>query len=563
MTSMPPPSEPSNKRKRKRQSRLKGLSTSSSCPPSSTSSLLVATQLETLENWHRALTIDLREVRREGSRIRKELEKVEDTVEAAVEKAERCALQAQQAQEHVLEVTQAKAKAVEETESQFQAAGARYETEIKTVNKRLTLLDKKLERYMQRSMNEELLMTHLTEFQEQYEHELRKVREDQETVLRAQKKHVKQMERRLMVKFGTEKNETKRMDKLERMVQTLRDENARLSQRVRQVATRQEMQVLQQQVEVTKKENQDEHGRTRLDLYSFKDRVGNIEKRVADTDHQVLEIVKAVEDVTALSTQAHPLPKPALSPRLPLDLVRQADLDGIHEVIRRINRDFQAVAVDFTSLAKKTEIRASQQEQHAEAKLKELSTQLFDALSHDSRLHAAGSSRLKDAIFDVQNEYGELDQRIKRLEDDVQQVTAACVQVRPPQDHGEGRGWRYRHNLPLLSTRWEPPMPATFRNCQERPSRYEPAPVTRKNLTPPHEPPHLAVFRGHRGGQLEAVVGVHPAINHGVLLEKILHTAILDRLHLLRMVVSVSMTANLVPEVTMKGMLQPMHPRNQ
>ncbi|EEY54956.1 uncharacterized protein PITG_08533 [Phytophthora infestans T30-4] len=86
----PPPrgSEPNNKRKRKRLNKPK--STSSTSSP-------VEAQLETLEKWYRALTIDMSEIRREGARVRIELEKVDDTTEAAVEKAERCAAQAKAA----------------------------------------------------------------------------------------------------------------------------------------------------------------------------------------------------------------------------------------------------------------------------------------------------------------------------------------------------------------------------------------------------------------------------------------------------------------------------------
>ncbi|RMX61977.1 hypothetical protein DD238_008188 [Peronospora effusa] len=489
MASMPPSPrapESSNKRKRKRKSQSKALSTSSSCTPSSIScSSSVDTQLQTLENWHRVLTIDLREVRREGSRVRMELEKVEHTVESAVEKAEHCALQAQRVQEYMVVVNKAKDDALEETKRQFQAAEARYKTKIKTLNKMLITMDKKLERHMHSSITEELLLTQLTEFQEQYENELRTIRDDYAAMCRTQKKQLKQMEKLLLKVVTKQKNETKHME------QTLRDDTAHVSQQVRQLVTRQELYLLQQQVEVTKKEHEDEHERMRMNVKILKERVVDVEKRGVETDTKVLEVVKTVEDgiTRAMMSTPAPLPQKMSSSHLAQDFVRQADLDGIHDVLRRINRDFQAVAVDFTSLAKTTEARGNQQEQQTEAKLQELSTQLFDALSHDSRLHATGISRLKDVMFDMQNKYCVLDQRIKRLEDDVQQVRADRVQARPPQDYGREPGWRYRHDFPSFSTRPQPPTPGTFRNCQERPSRYEPAPVTRKTLTPPHEPP--------------------------------------------------------------------------
>ncbi|OWZ19341.1 hypothetical protein PHMEG_0006435 [Phytophthora megakarya] len=80
-TPTPRGSDAGNKRKRKRPNKPK---TMSSCSASST----VDTQLQSLESWQRALTIDIRELRREGARVRIELEKVDDTAEAAVEKAE-------------------------------------------------------------------------------------------------------------------------------------------------------------------------------------------------------------------------------------------------------------------------------------------------------------------------------------------------------------------------------------------------------------------------------------------------------------------------------------------
>ncbi|EGZ22133.1 hypothetical protein PHYSODRAFT_492885 [Phytophthora sojae] len=73
-----------NKRKRKRVGKAK----EAAAAPPSAASVSVDAQLQTLENWHRALTVDMRELRREGARVRVELEKVDDTAEAAVVRAE-------------------------------------------------------------------------------------------------------------------------------------------------------------------------------------------------------------------------------------------------------------------------------------------------------------------------------------------------------------------------------------------------------------------------------------------------------------------------------------------
>ncbi|KAF4130508.1 hypothetical protein GN958_ATG20310 [Phytophthora infestans] len=453
----PPPrgSEPNNKRKRKRLNKPK--STSSTSSP-------VEAQLETLEKWYRALTIDMSEIRREGARVRIELEKVDDTTEAAVEKAERCAAQAKAA----VAATKAKDEAAQNTQAKLQAANA----ELDRLHKRFLAMEKKMERYRQSSINEEFLMTQLTELQEQYENELTKVREDHDAVLDVQQKQ-------LDTHLQDEKKQKKQMENMVRMMQSLSEENSKLNKKIAQMATRQEVLTMQQQLEVMERDNQDEQGRTRLDLNTFEDKLIDMERRVTNSENNVLDIDRKVDDVGSRAPIAAPThPKsPPPPPPLPRDLVRQGDVVGIHDELRRINRDLQTVGVDFTSLAKRTEAHGSQQKQRFESRLQELSTQLFDALSHDSRLHATEISRLKDAIFDVQGDHREFNQRMRRLEDD---MGAARAQQR---DRGP-TNWRHGPNPPPILT---PPPPPAFRSRRERPSRYEPAPDNA--AAPAFEPP--------------------------------------------------------------------------
>ncbi|POM73327.1 Hypothetical protein PHPALM_9832, partial [Phytophthora palmivora] len=233
--------EISDKRKRKRLHKTKSMAASSSSVSS------VDAQLKTLENWHRALTIDIRELRREGARVRHELEKLDDTVEAAVEKAEQCKGSAKAA-------SKAKDEAVRETQKKLQTAETRHNTELEKLNKRLGLMDKKLERYRQSSINEEFLMTQLTELQEQYENELTKVREDRDATLETQQKQLQKMERVMMKMQEEQKKQTETMERM------WREENSRLSLKIKQMATRQEMYSLQQQMETMERDNHDEQG---------------------------------------------------------------------------------------------------------------------------------------------------------------------------------------------------------------------------------------------------------------------------------------------------------------
>ncbi|KAL3670508.1 hypothetical protein V7S43_004822 [Phytophthora oleae] len=450
----PSPREPGNKRKRKRVHKA---------TPSSSS---VDDQLHTLEQWHRALTVDITELRREGGRVRAELEKVDDVAEAAVEKAESCAAQAQAA----AKAAKAKDEALQSVQNKLQATETRHQTELEKLSKRFVTADKKLERYKQSSINEEFLMAQLTELQEQYENELTKVREDHDAALEKQQKRLLKLEKSLE---GVEENR-KMKKKTERMVLTLREENSRLTQELTQMATKQEIQALQQRWETSERGNQDEQGRTRVDLNTFEDKLAELDGRITDTDNKVFDVSRKVDEVEATAAAPSyppPLPPPPLA--LPRDLVRQGDLVCIHDELRRINRDFASVAVDFTSLTKKTDSRGTQQENHFETRLQELSTQLFDALGHDSRLHATEISRLKDAVFDVQSDHREFGQKMRRLEDDVQQ--AAATARAPPRSPPR---WRYGQNQPsLLPT--PPPPPSNNRNRRDRPSRYEPAPDTR------------------------------------------------------------------------------------
>ncbi|KAG7375847.1 hypothetical protein PHYPSEUDO_015125 [Phytophthora pseudosyringae] len=461
-TTPPRSAEPGgSKRKRKRMHKSKAAA------PAAASA--VDAQLLTLEKWHTALTADVRELRREGARVRLELEKVDDTAEAAVERAERCAAQAQAA-------TTAKDE----------------------LEKRFARVDRTLAQCRQSSINEEFLMTQLTQLQEQYENELSKVREDHEAVLDAQQKQLGKLERALG-RMQEDRKREKQLEAVERTLQALREENSRLSQKLAQMATRHEVLALHTQVETLERENQDEQGRTRVDLNTFEDKLLDMERRVADTDSKVLDVDRKVDDVGAKAA-VEPLAAPALLPPpllLPRDLVRQADLIRIHDELRRVNRAFQAVGVDISALAKRTDARSSQQEQHVESRLQEMSTQVFDALGHDSRLHATEISRLKDAVFDVQSDHREFGQRMRRLEDDVQQAAAAArAQPRSPRGGGGGGpGWRYGQHQPEVLPTPPPSAASNYRNRREKPSRYEPAPDFRGNAAPVFENPPQGQIR--------------------------------------------------------------------
>ncbi|KAF1774188.1 hypothetical protein GQ600_27353 [Phytophthora cactorum] len=416
---------------------------SKSMATSSATSLAEA-QLETLEKWHRALTVDMSELRREGARVPKD-------------------------------------EAAQSTQAKLQAANA----ELDRLYKRFLTMEKKLERYQQSSINEEFLMTQLTELQEQYENELTKVREDHDAVL------------------------------LERGEQQTESQNLAGGYTSRDA----------HYTAANGDHGEGQSGRTgthQSRSQHFEDKLVDMERRVTNAENNVLDIDRKVDDVGSrapVAAPSHSMPLlPPPPPPLPRDLVRQGDLIGIHDQLRRISRDFQAVEVDITSLTKRTEAHGSQQKQHYESRLQELSTQLFDALSHDSRLHATEISRLKDAVFDVQSDHREFGQRMRRLEDDVQQAARA-----QPRDRG-APNWRYGQNpAPLRPTSPlpPPPPPPVFRNRRERPSRYEPAPDNA--AAPAFEPPPQDRIRWALEGGVAAAVGVLPVGRRGVRLAMIQH----------------------------------------
>ncbi|KAL4155605.1 hypothetical protein PRNP1_007713 [Phytophthora ramorum] len=434
-TAAPRGSEPANKRKRKRLSKSK----SSSAPASPSG---VDAQLQTLENWHRALTVDVRELRREGARVRLELEKVDDTAEAAVEKAESCAAQAKAA---------------------TQARDAAQQREDK-LSKKLAAMDKKLEKLRRCSINEELLMTQLMGLQEQYETELAKVKDAHDAALQNQQTQLDAV----LAKIQEDATHKKQ---LEKTLQSLKNENTRLSHKLTQTVTRQDVAGLQDQLQTLERDGQEEDGRTRADLNAFEDKLAEVDRRFVDVDRNLAD----VNARAAAQAPLAPLPPPPLP--LPRDLVRHGDLSVIHDELRRVNRDLRTAAVDFASLTKRMDDHRGQQEQYVESRLQELSKQLFDALSHDSRLHVNEISRLKDAVFDLQSDHREFGQRMRRLEDDVQKVTTARAPPRSPPRDRAGPAWRHGQDQPPIL-----PTPPVHRNHRERPSRYEPPPPAQDQI---------------------------------------------------------------------------------
>ncbi|KAE9356632.1 hypothetical protein PR003_g2233 [Phytophthora rubi] len=498
-TTAPRGAEPSggggngNKRKRKRVGKSK------ETPPASPSaSSAVDAQLQTLENWHRALTVDMRELRREGARTRMELEKLDDTAEAAVERAEQCAQRAQTAQESA----QAKDAALKDA----QAAGARHAAELEKLGKKLLQLDKKLERQRQSSINEEFLMTQLTQLQEQYENELTKVREDHDAALEAKQKQLDAVDKAVAkLQQQQDKKLKKLWESVDRALQSLREENNTLAQKLSHAATKQEVQTLQQQLQTLERENQDEQARTRTDLNSFEDKLVDVDTRVTDAERKISEVGARAAAAPPTRPPPRPLPMPMPPPPPPRDMVRMVDLDGIHDALRRMSGDFKAVAADMASFNKRIDAQGVQQEQRLEARLQELNTHVFDALGRDARMHATEISRLKDAVFDAQSAHREFGQRIRRLEDDLQQVMATRAPPRsPPRDRGGGPGWRYGQNQPPvlpMPPPPPPPPPSTFRDRRERSSRYEPAPDIRDNSAPPPPQDRISGRRFQRGDQ--------------------------------------------------------------
>ncbi|KAL7682016.1 hypothetical protein Plhal304r1_c052g0136301 [Plasmopara halstedii] len=422
--------ESGTKRKRKRSSHV-------NAPNDSASLLSVEKQLQTLEKWYRVLTIDLSELRSECARVRMEIEKIDDTVEAAVENSELCVAQAQAAQELAFAATKAKEEAAESTESKIHAVNAK----LDRVSKKCITLDKQIAECTQSNITEDFIMTQLSELQEQYENELAKVRKDHDAAQKAQQKQLE----RVLVRLKENKTLKRQMGTMERMIQSLSGENKFLIDKINQLDT------LQQQIERIERGNQDERGCTQLDN-QFKDKLVEFERRVANAE-RMLGLDRKKDNLCSTKKRATSdntmLILPTSSPQASM---RPENLSGIYEQLRLINCDIQTFKADFYSLAKQRDVRESPTKNIFESRLQELSTQLFGALGHDSRLHANEISRLKDAIFDVRSYHRDLEQRMKRLEDDVQQ--------------------KARRDRPNYS----PPSPNTYWNRQRRTSHHKSAP---------------------------------------------------------------------------------------
>ncbi|CAI5729431.1 unnamed protein product [Hyaloperonospora brassicae] len=464
MATVPPAT---GKRKRKRMS--KPLAT-----PTSAASSTIDAQLQTLENWHRALTIDLRELRREGSRVRADVTKVHDTVHAAVEETARCAAQTQQA---VTTSSQTK----DETQQQLRAADTRWNAALGHLSARVTAIETELRRLTGTSITEEFLLTQLTELQEHYEDELAQVREGRDAAVATQQQQLTKMET-VMVKVQDETTHEFRL--LAKMVQSLKDQidGGIMLQRAmpEEVVSWQAMQQLQQQVEKMESEKRKEAHRTKAELQALTNRVVEMEKQsVAAHGASARLAVDETEKQAGMVAVGWAAPDSGNPSHGSQSVVRQEDLVGIQNELRRIDQDFHAVGVDIASLAKQISARESHQKQFAETRLQELSSQLFDALSHDSRLHAAEITRLKDAVFDVQSRHHEFDQGMRRLQDAVEHAIAAR------QDRDKDLDWHYYGRtpppVPLTSQPSRPPS-VTSRDYRDRPpSRYDP---------PQESPPH-------------------------------------------------------------------------
>ncbi|TDH70049.1 hypothetical protein CCR75_000819 [Bremia lactucae] len=425
--------------KRKRLKNLNPMATSTAFPS-------IEDKFQTLEMWYRALNVDMSELRRECARVRLELEKVDDTAEAAVEKSERCLVKVKKIQERAILALEAKDKAAESSKSS-------HEMMLDHVDKRFITMHKKLAKFRQGSINEEFLMTQLTQLQEQYEDELMKLRQEQNAKLEAQQSQLK----RVMVQFQADKTLQKEIKTMKKIIQRLTDENNRLTHEVAQMVTHKEVDTLRQHVVNLENATQEEKGCKRGSWGTFKNQVVDNESQKTEMESRLLNTANGGDESTATTLR---LERNLLPLCLPRDVVRQKDLSGIYEDLRRINHDFQSVDADISSLVKQSDTRGSQQEQHFEARIQELSTQLFNALGHDSRLHATEIGRLKDALFDSQSNQRELTQWIRRVEDQLHQLPQARPQDQPVWCSGPDQP-EYIPLAPSIAT------------CREKTSSYE------------------------------------------------------------------------------------------
>ncbi|DBA02678.1 TPA: hypothetical protein N0F65_010503 [Lagenidium giganteum] len=348
-------------------------------------------KMDQRDKWQLCTQKTLSEMRVECMKVRRELEKMGETtdvsamrVEDALSGLSRYAEQtAQRSKDTKATVKQMKSSVVAAIQAKEEVAA-----EMATLRKRVAAIAKQLQAQRTEHIDEEFLMTQLTDLQERFEGELLKFRNECTALDKAKKGLLEKLDKRIT---ATRNTWMEQVNELSRRLTSAMEVIQALDSRM-------------QGLVVAQQDGEYNRGRVGDELDSLRREVAEQSRRCWTLEQQ---------------QQHHSQVQPPAPGDDPVVMER---LDAFGCELRRLTDDF----VGFTKLmdARQDHLRQQlrqelRQEMRQEIQhcLQEFGKQVFGALEHDSRMHISENKRMRDTVFDLQADLREMGQRMHGIED--------------------------------------------------------------------------------------------------------------------------------------------------
>uniref|UniRef100_K3WBV7 Uncharacterized protein n=1 Tax=Globisporangium ultimum (strain ATCC 200006 / CBS 805.95 / DAOM BR144) TaxID=431595 RepID=K3WBV7_GLOUD len=413
----PDAADAKGKKKRKHSASAKGKSRhaqpSSPTPPlgmfsSATSGRgiaddVVRRKLDVHDKWQLCTQKNLSEIRAECMKVRRELEKVEQLADTAVVQVQDEATALRHMRDEVTTQAKTAVQYVETFQTDVTAVQktlVALENELQVLKKKLRTLDQRVQQQGTQSIDEDFLMTQLTELQERYEIQLVKYKDEYVANLESKQHAIDALKKQLHYVHDEYRQET---EATVRTSSALDEELKALKHRVHELD--------RDHRQTTMEKN----GRWQLAIDDFNHRLGGLDRKFDDV---IMQQERQEKEMRILPSHHHNHNyHPPFSPPPPAPPAH--DL-MVHEKLHQLNGDVHRIADDFHRFTLRVDARHDDLHQEFMRQLRDLRNELFKALDYNSRQHVVENKRVRDAVYDLDGHVRDLRDGMARMEDNIQ-----------------------------------------------------------------------------------------------------------------------------------------------
>ncbi|KAF1335846.1 hypothetical protein FI667_g782, partial [Globisporangium splendens] len=338
-------------------------------------------------------------------KMRRELEKVEQLADTAVMQVQDEAT----ALRHMRDEVTAQAKTTVQYVETFQTdvtavqkASVALENELQALKKKLRTLDQRVQQQGAQSIDEDFLMTQLTELQERYEMELVKYKDEYVANLESKQHAIDALKKRLHHVYDEYRQET---EATSRVSSALEEELKTLKHRVHELDRDHRQTTMEKS------------GRWQLAIDDLNHRLGGLDRKLDDV---IVQQEREPNEMRLLPPHHHNHNyHPPFSPPPPAP---PAHDPMVHEKLHQLNGDVRRIADDFHRFTLRVDARHDDLHQEFMRQLRDLGNELFKTLDYDSRQHVVENKRVRDAVYDLDGHVRDLRDGMARMEDSIRRM---------------------------------------------------------------------------------------------------------------------------------------------